>query len=129
MYSWSGCEGRMGGVIMGDERGGWTFVCFLLGAAAGAVAAVLLAPRSGRETRELLADQGTEVARQAQKRSGLFAKRAQDLASDVQSRAGDLLDRGRDLVEEEAQRVRDAFQAGRDAMRDEMRRSGEPPRS
>lgn len=113
---------------MGEERRGWEFVWFMLGAAAGAVAAMLLTPRSGRETREFLADQGSEMARQAQKKSGLFAKRAQGLASDVQTRAEEWLDRGRDLVEEEAQRVRDAFQAGRHAMQDEMRRSSEPPR-
>jgi gas vesicle protein len=114
---------------MDDQHGSGAFACFLLGAAVGAAAAILLAPRSGRETRELLADQGSEVAKQAQKRGGLFAKRAHELASDVQSRAEGWLDRGRDLVEGETQRLRDAFQAGRDAMRDEIRRSAEPPRS
>jgi gas vesicle protein len=114
---------------MADQHGSGAFACFLLGAAVGAAAAILLAPRSGRETREFLADHGTEVAKEAQKRGGIFAKRAQDLASDVQNRAEGWLDRGRDLVEGEAQRVRDAFQAGRDAMRDEIRRGTEPPRS
>ncbi len=114
---------------MADQQGSGAFACFLLGAAVGAAAAILLAPRSGRETREFLADQGSEVAKQAQKRGGLFAQRAQDLASDVQSRAEGWLDRGRDLVEGESQRLRDAFQAGRDAMRDEIRRSADPPRN
>ncbi|MGH7335708.1 MAG: YtxH domain-containing protein [Candidatus Rokuibacteriota bacterium] len=114
---------------MADDHGSEAFAYFLIGAAVGAVAAILLTPRSGRETREFLADQGTEVAKQAQKRGGIFARRAQDLASDVQNRAEGWLDRGRDLVEGEAQRVRDAFQAGRDAMREEIRGSGEPPRT
>ena len=114
---------------MNEQHGSGAFACFLLGAAVGAAAAILLAPRSGREIRELLADQGSEVAKQAQKSGGIFAKRAHDLATDVQSRAEGWLDRGRDLVEGETQRLRDAFQAGRDAMRDEIRRSTEPPRS
>lgn len=114
---------------MDGEQGSGAVACFLIGAAVGAVAAILLTPRSGRETREFLADQGSEVARQAQKRGGVFAKRAQDLASEVQNRAEGWLDRGRDLVEGETQRLRDAFQAGRDAMRDEIRRSTEPPRN
>ena len=93
---------------------------FLLGAAAGAAAAILLAPRSGRETREILAERGKEVGE-------TVAGRAHDLAADVQRRTGPWLDRGRDLLDEETRRLREAFDAGREALRDEMRRSGETP--
>jgi gas vesicle protein len=90
---------------------------FLLGAVAGAAAALLLAPRSGREAREYIADRGNEVGEN-------MARRAQDLAVDVQGRAGTWLDRGRDALETEVRRVRDAFDSGREAMRDEIRRTG-----
>lgn len=93
---------------MGQDRDaagylGW----FFLGALAGAAAAVLLTPRSGREAREYLASQGGDVW-----------KRAQQAAGDL--RAGELFDRGREYFEQQAQRLISAFEAGRSAMRDEM---------
>ncbi|HXH84175.1 MAG TPA: YtxH domain-containing protein [Candidatus Tectomicrobia bacterium] len=99
---------------MASERGdagaylGW----FLLGGVVGAAAALLLAPRTGRETRELLAVQGGDVAR-----------RAQAMATEAQSRAGEWLDKSRELFEEQTQRLLSAFEAGRDAMREEIRKT------
>ena len=97
---------------MADERGsdaagylGW----FFLGALVGGAAALLLAPKTGRETRELLAEHGGEALRIAQEKAG-----------DVQHRAGDLFDRGRGYFEEQTQRLISAFEAGKSAMRDEM---------
>jgi len=99
---------------MAAERGndaagylGW----FFLGTIAGAAAAVLLTPKSGRETRELLAEH-----------SGDLFKRAQDVAGQAQDRAGDLFDKGREYFEEQAQRLTSAFEAGRSAMKDEITR-------
>jgi gas vesicle protein len=99
---------------MTEERGsdaagylGW----FLLGAIAGAAAAVLLTPKSGREARELLAERG-----------GDLFKRAQEVADGAQTRAGDLFDKGREYFEEQAQRLTTAFEAGRSAMKDEITR-------
>jgi gas vesicle protein len=92
---------------------GW----FLLGGVLGAAAAVLLTPRTGRETRDLLAEHGGE-----------FARRAQEFATEAQGRAGEWLDKSRELFEEQTQRLMTAFEAGRDAMREEMRRGPTPPR-
>ena len=90
---------------------GW----FFLGGVIGAVAALLMAPRTGRETREILAERGNEVA-----------KRAQAMATDAQGRAGEWFDKSRELFEEQTQRLMTAFEAGKDAMRDEIRKT--PPR-
>lgn len=87
---------------------GW----FFLGALAGAAAALLIAPKTGRETRDLLVERGED----------LF-KKAQDAASETQSRASDLFDKGRDYFEEQTQRLSSAFDAGRSAMREEIDRS------
>ncbi len=91
---------------MSDERGsdaaaylGW----FFLGTIAGAAAALLLAPRTGRETRELLAERGSELL-----------KKAQEKAGETQGRAGDLFDKGREFLEEQTQRLASAFEAGRE---------------
>jgi gas vesicle protein len=99
---------------MNEERGsdaagylGW----FFLGAIAGAAAAVLPTPKTGREARELLAEHG-----------GDLFKRAQEAAGQAQDRAGDLFDKGREYFEEQAQRLTSAFEAGRSAMKDEITR-------
>jgi gas vesicle protein len=100
-------------MVMGNGRSdsggylGW----FLLGAVIGAAAAFLTAPRTGGETRELLAARGSDVA-----------KRAQDLASEAQTQAGEWLDKSRELFEEQTQRLVAAVEAGKEAMRDEIRK-------
>ena len=90
---------------------GW----FFLGGMIGAVAALLVAPKTGRETREILTERGNEVA-----------KRAQEMATEAQGRAGEWFDKSRELFEEQTQRLMTAFEAGKDAMRDEIRKP--PPR-
>ncbi|HEV8475097.1 MAG TPA: YtxH domain-containing protein [Methylomirabilota bacterium] len=92
---------------------GW----FFLGGVVGAAAALLLAPKTGRETRDLLLERSNEVAR-----------RAQAMANDAQGRAGDWLDKSRELFEEQTQRLMGAFEAGKDAMREEIRKGNTPPR-
>jgi gas vesicle protein len=99
---------------MSEERGGdaagylgW----FFLGAVAGAAAAVLLTPKTGREARELLAERGGE-----------FLKRAQEAAGGTQERAGELFEKGREYFEEQTQRLASAFEAGKQAMKEEMGR-------
>jgi gas vesicle protein len=92
---------------------GW----FFLGAALGAAAALLLTPKTGPQARELLREQGGEVAR-----------RAQELATEAQGRAGEWLDKSRELFEEQTQRLMGAFEAGKDAMREEIRKGSTPSR-
>lgn len=88
---------------------GW----FFLGGIIGAATALLLAPKTGRETRDLLLE-----------RSGELARRAQEMATDAQGRAGDWLDKSREVFEEQTQRLMSAFEAGKDAMREEIRKGG-----
>lgn len=97
---------------MADEHGGdaagylgW----FFLGAIAGAAAALLLAPKTGTETRELLTEHGQELL-----------KKAQEKAAEAQDKAGDLLGKSREYFEEQRHRLVGAFEAGRSAMKEEM---------
>lgn len=98
---------------MSDNRGdaagylGW----FLLGSLVGAGIALILAPRPGEETRELLRKKGTE-----------WARRAQEMATDVQDRAGEFVEKGRERFEQQAERLTAAFEAGREAMKEEISR-------
>jgi len=86
---------------------GW----FFLGGVIGAVAALLVAPKTGKETREILSERSNEVA-----------KRAQAMATDAQGRAGEWFDKSRELFEEQTQRLMTAFEAGKEAMREEIRK-------
>ncbi|HEU4685106.1 MAG TPA: YtxH domain-containing protein [Nitrospira sp.] len=98
---------------MGDDRGSTTAVllAFLSGAALGAVAALLLAPQSGRESREHLRT---------------YARRAEDNLRTLAERAGEVLeeavDEGKEFVEAKKSVLREAFEAGREAIKRERDR-------
>jgi gas vesicle protein len=102
-----------------------------VGALIGAGLALLLAPRTGEETRELLREKstdlarraqerGSELARLAQERGSEMARRAQETVDGAQQKAQDLLGRTKEVMEEKSAQLRAAFEAGRSAMREEM---------
>ncbi|GKS58943.1 hypothetical protein YTPLAS18_24700 [Nitrospira sp.] len=103
---------------MADNRGpsaGDVLLAFLTGATMGAVAALLLAPRSGEQTREQLRT---------------YARRAEGELHDLAGRAGEafeevadtVAEKGRRFVESQKSVLSEAFQAGREAMRRERER-------
>ena len=87
---------------MSDNDQGSGFSYLLVGLALGAVVAVLFAPCSGEETRELIAEKAQDGM--------LYAKDAIE----------DLKDRMNANVEEARGRVNEAVRAGRVAYRDEI---------
>ncbi|HKZ08613.1 MAG TPA: YtxH domain-containing protein [Methylomirabilota bacterium] len=98
---------------MADERSGSDAAGYLgwffLGAIAGAATALLLAPKTGKEARELLAEHGGDILNRAKAAGG-----------EARVKAGDLFEKGREYLEEQSNRLVSAFEAGRAAMRDEM---------
>jgi len=111
---------------MTDERDDLNFLGALgllaVGALIGAAAALLLAPRTGDETRELLREKGADLARQARERGAVLAKRAQETVGDAQVRTRAYLGPGREVVEDPHAQLKAAFEAGRGAMREEIAR-------
>ena len=100
---------------MADDRGSSTaavILAFVSGAALGAVAALLLAPQSGRESREQLRG---------------YARRAEENLRDLASRAGETfeeaVDQGKEFVEAKKSVLREAVEAGREAMQRERDRA------
>ena len=99
---------------MADDRGSSAAVvlAFLTGAAMGAVAALLLAPESGPDSREQLRR---------------YARRAEGNLRDLAGRAGEVYEEvvgeGKEFVESKKSALRDAFEAGREAMRQERDRA------
>lgn len=77
---------------------GW----FVAGAVVGMTAAILLAPQSGKKTRQLIADK-TQQGKEAVTETG----------KDVYDRSKEMIDKGRQLVEDAA----DLFERGRKLVR------------
>jgi gas vesicle protein len=98
---------------MADNHGSAAGVvlAFLSGAALGAVAGLLLAPRSGRESRDLLRG---------------YARQAEDSLRDLAGQAGETLegaiDQGKEFVDAKKSVLREAFEAGREAVKRERDR-------
>ncbi|MEO8358712.1 MAG: YtxH domain-containing protein [Vicinamibacteria bacterium] len=100
---------------MADQENSSTsgvLLSFIVGGIAGAALAVLFAPRSGRETREMIADQVKDGV-----------AKGRDLKNDVVSRGERLRDDAVDFLEERKERLGAAVEAGHQAYREARDRS------
>lgn len=87
---------------MADENGGGdNLIWFLAGVAVGAAAALLLAPKTGRELRQMIGEKTAEgrdylaeTGRDVYGKGRELYERGKDLAED----AADLIERGRKVV-------------------------------
>ena len=103
---------------MADDRGcslGTVGLAFVTGGLAGAAVALLLAPQSGRESREQVRG---------------YARRAEDHVHELADKATQVLDqavdKGREFIKDRQAVVTEAVEAGRTAMQWERERlSGE----
>lgn len=82
---------------MRDDSGAKA-VWFLTGFSAGAVVALLLAPKSGQETRELIGKKAEEGRDYMAAKGKEFRRAAEDLVGKGRRTAEDLVDKGKDLV-------------------------------
>lgn len=81
---------------------GW----FLVGVGVGSVVALLLAPRSGQQTRKL-------IAKKAEEGKDYVAARGREF----RGQAEEFLDKGKNLVTKQRERLADALDAGKEAAR------------
>ena len=65
---------------------------FVVGGVAGAVAALLLAPQSGEETRSIIRDKSIELRDKAAEQAELVATKANDLASQAKVRGQEVVE-------------------------------------
>ena len=63
---------------------------FVVGGAIGAVAGILLAPKSGEETRKLLSDSAQDIARRADETAKQIQSKADDAVSDLQKKGEEI---------------------------------------
>ena len=105
-----------------DERNAGTsgvVLSFLLGALSGAALAILFAPRSGRETREILG----EKLRESAERSRQLGPRAVEKGKEVAEEASSYVERGREALDKRRDRLAAAVEAGRQTYREEKEKA------
>ena len=78
---------------------------FVVGGLVGAVAALLLAPQSGEDTRTMIRYKSIELKTQVEDTAAEVRTKAEHLAQDAKSRAEDLQRRGQVLLDEQKARL------------------------
>lgn len=95
----------------GSDRGS-RLAYFLVGGGIGAVVALLFAPRSGRETRDLIAQRATEGR-----------ERVSSASRNVSDKVSTYIDKGKEMVATQKEQISAAIEAGKQAYREEKVKS------
>jgi len=93
---------------------------FLLGLGIGVAAGILWAPRSGEETRALLADKAGDSADFLKARAQDSGDYLKQRSNDVKQSASDLYDKGRTHVSKHRETLNAAVEAGKQAYREAL---------
>jgi gas vesicle protein len=93
---------------MSEDNGGSQIGMFLAGLGIGAVVALLLAPRSGKETREFI------VAKAEEGRDFVVTK-----SEEIRKQAEDAVEKGKDLVSKQKELLSAALEAGKQAYQED----------
>jgi gas vesicle protein len=105
---------------MGENSGGGDkFLFFMAGAGIGAALALLFAPKSGRETREMLARTATDsrdfINNKVTEGRQLMDEKRRKLTDDFSS----FIDKSKEAVQRQKEQLTAAFEAGKAAYREE----------
>jgi gas vesicle protein len=104
---------------MSESSGGDKFLYFLAGAGIGAVLALLFAPKSGRETRELIArtaaDSREFMTSKVSEGRHFVEEKGRKVTDDFTS----FLDKSKEAVARQKEQLSAAYEAGRAAYREE----------
>ena len=93
---------------MSEDNGGTKVGFFLAGLGIGAVLALLFAPRSGQETREMIAHKAEEG------RDFVVTK-----SEEIRKQAEDAVEKGKDMVSKQKELLSAALEAGKQAYQEE----------
>jgi len=99
-----------------EDRSGFGY--FLLGLGIGVAAGILWAPRSGEETRALLADKAGEGADYLKNRAQDGTEYVKQRTGEVRQSAAEMYDKGRTHVARHRETLNAAVEAGKQAYRD-----------
>jgi gas vesicle protein len=105
------------------ENGGsdHRFRFFVYGGILGTLAMLLLAPKSGKETREMLVDKAQEGKETVERGIRRAQETINEKKESLQAEAEDLLDKAKNLTRREKDTIMAAIEAGKAAYREEKR--------
>ena len=102
-----------------NNGAGDKFLFFMAGAGIGAVLALLFAPKSGRETRDLIARTATDsrdfLTNKVNEGREMVEQKGRRFGDDFSS----FLDKSKEAVQRQKEQLSAAFEAGKQAYRDE----------
>jgi gas vesicle protein len=101
-----------------EERSGFGY--FLLGLGIGVAAGILWAPRSGEETRQLLADKAGDGADYLRTRAQDGSEYLKSRTDEIKNSASDLYEKGRTHVAKHKENLAAAVDAGKHAYREAL---------
>lgn len=101
-----------------EEKGGFGY--FLLGLGIGVAAGILWAPRSGDETRQLLADKAGESADYLKNQTVQGKEYLRQQSETLKSSAADLYEQGVTSISKQKENLSAAVEAGKQAYRDAL---------
>ena len=84
---------------------GYFFTGLLIGGLAGAAASLLMAPQSGKETRDQIQAKGIELRNDATDTIQKKAAQVRQISNDVQEKAGELQQRGQTMINEQRENL------------------------
>ena len=100
------------------SQNGWAN--FFLGLGAGVAVGLLIAPKTGEETREFLLNKADEGKDYLKKQTAGLREQAGGVADDLKTRGEDLLSRGKEALNRQKDSLSDAIEAGRQAYREKV---------
>lgn len=79
------------------------FVGFIVGGALGAIAGILLAPKSGEETRTMLAESAKDVMKRADATVKEIQSKADDAVADMQKKGDEIREKLQSLLDKKTE--------------------------
>ena len=101
------------------SKPGENFLYFLIGSFVGASVALLMAPKSGKETRDMIGAKAREGADYLSTKSREVVDVVGTKSRNLQSQANELVDRSVDVINRQKEQLAAAIEAGKSAYRDE----------
>jgi gas vesicle protein len=102
---------------MYERRGGSVFGAFLIGGLIGAVLGLLFAPRSGKETRDMLGDKAND-----------YWGEAGEMYSQGMEKVGAAVDTGKQTASEKSEQLRSKIDEARERLQEQVAKSAEVAR-